>query len=398
MSNAFSRPLLDPRHFRMDDLLRRPYNVLTPLGCAGETLWAEAPQGWGFRSGVHLGNRKSPEGTGPFTLTIAVDGEAIEPGDALYRPSHVTLNGRHDESGLQVTEDKFISDDDVIVSVLSFRNPGDQTVSVELDYSWGIASGAVEILGKPVWIRREPPPGDDLVQSLPSGARRMLVFAVAVAPSREEALYRAAYWRDRENAVYAQATAYQNWFDENAPRFDCSDPWLTKLWYHRWASLRRLRGETDEEEEAVRALADPSRGGAFQAAAAYARAQFEQGDFSLPREAKANTASRHLSRPEPALCRFIEESLLGLSVTGEDDDASLTVSPRVPPPQKGGWSHFCLENYLCRGRLLTMVWDDPADPSFDAYQDGDMGLTLYSDGRRFYHQDDLNPFSVALPF
>jgi hypothetical protein len=83
------------------------------------------------------------------------------------------------------------------------------------------------------------------VQSLPSGARASLVFAVAVAPSREEALYRASYWRDREKPVYAQATAYQNWFEENAPRFDCSDPWLTKLWYHRWAAVRRFRGETD---------------------------------------------------------------------------------------------------------------------------------------------------------
>jgi hypothetical protein len=45
-----------------------------------------------------------------------------------------------------------------------------------------------------------------------------------------------------------------------------------------------------------------------------------------------------------------------------------------------------------------VVWDDPRDPSFDAYQDGDMGLTVYVDGRRLYHQEDLHPFSKALPF
>jgi hypothetical protein len=296
-----------------------------------------------------------------------------------------------------VTEDKFITDDDVIVSVLSLRNPGELTVSVELDYAWGIPSGAVDVAGRQVWIRREPPPGDDLVQSLPSGARRMLVFAVAVAPSREEAVYRAAYWRDRENPVHAQATSYQNWFEENAPRFDCSDLWLTKLWYHRWAGVRRLRGESAEAEESVRALADPSQGGAFQAAAAYARDQFEHGDFSLPREVDPTAIARHLGNQEPALCRFIQEFLLGLSVQGADD-STLTVSPRVPLPAEGGWSHFCLENYACRGRLLTVVWDDPSDPSFDAYQDGDMGLTVYAEGRRLYHQNDLNPFSVTLPF
>ncbi len=379
----------------MDDLLRRPYTDLTPLACAGETVWADAPQGWGFRNGVHLGVRESAEGIGPFTLTLSVDGETIEPGDALYRPSHVTLNGRHDESGLQVTEDKFITDDDVIVSVLSLRNSGEMTVSVELDYGWGIASGAVEIGGRLVWIRREPPPGDDLVQRLPSGARRTLVFAVALAPSREEAVYRASYWRDRENAVHAQATSYQNWFEENAPRFDCSDPWLTKLWYHRWAGVRRLRGEPVYAEETIRAFAEPSEGGAFQAVADYARTQYEQRDYLLPQEAYSPAALRHSGQAEPALCRFIQEFLLGLSVRG---DSELTVSPRVPLPAQGGWSHFCLENYACQGRLLTVVWDDPQDPSFDAYQDGDMGLTVYADGRRLHHQNDLHPFSATLPF
>lgn len=399
MLNAFSRPLLDPRHYRMDDLLRRPYSATTPLGCAGDIVRADAPQDWGFRGGVHLGSPQTPQGIGPFTLTLSVDGEAVTPGDALYRPSHVTLNGRHEESGLQVTEDKFITDDDVIVSVISLRNPGEVTVTVELDYTWGIASGATEIAGRSLFVRREAPPGDDLVQSLPSGARRSMVFAVAVAPSREEAVYRASYWRDRENPVYAQATAYQNWFEENAPRFDCSDPWLTKLWYHRWAAVRRLRGETEASAASVASLNDAS-GGAFQAVTEYARAQFEQGDFSLPRETDFGFAGSISGPQEPALCRFIAEHLLGISVPDADeagDDTELTVSPRVPLPEGGGWAHFCLENYSCRGRLLTLVWDDPTDPSFDAYQDGDMGLTLYADGRRFYHQNDLNPFSVTLP-
>ena len=398
MSNAFSRPLLDPRHYRMDDLLRRPYSAATPLGCAGEVVWADAPQSWGFRSGVHLGTRKSPEGTGPFTLTLSVDGEPIEPGDALYRPSHITLHGRHPGSGLQVTEDKFITDDDVIVSVISLRNPGDVTVGVELDYTWGIVSGATEIAGRSAWVRREAPPGDDLVQSLTSGARCTLVFAVAVAPSRDEALYRAAYWRDRENPVHAQATAYQNWFEENAPRFDCSDPWLTSLWYHRWVTVRRLRGESAVSEGAIRVLTEVEDR-AFQAAAEYAKSQFEHGDFLMPRETDTTAVFRHGENREPALCRFIRENLLGLSVSVQDDDeATLIVAPRVPLPAEGGWSHFCLENYPCQGHLLTVVWDDPADPSFDAYQDGDMGLTIYAEGRRLHHQNDLYPFSVTLPF
>ena len=394
MFNTFSRPLLDPRHYRMDDLLRSPYSAATPFGCAGELVWADAPQGWGFRGGVHIGPQTAPEGIGPFTITLSVEGETIEPGDALYRPSHVTLNGRHEDSGLQVTEDKFITDDDVIVSVISLRNPSDVTVGVELDYAWGIGSGAAEIAGSAVWIRREAPPGDDLVQSLPAGARRTLVFAVAVAPSREEAFYRSAYWRDRENPAYAQATAYQGWFEENAPRFDCSDPWLTTLWYQRWVSFRRLRGETNEAENEIQLLLSLPVGRIFQAITDYAKAQYPGGDFALPHDTGTRSSVKYSGTAEPALCSVIQEHLLGISVP---DDETLVMMPSLPLPSDGGWSHFCLENLPCRGRLLTIVWDDPLDPSVDVYQDGDMGLTVYGDGRRIYHQGDLNPFSVEMP-
>ena len=394
MFNTFSRPLLDPRHYRMDDLLRCPYSAATPFSCAGEIVWADAPQGWGFRGGVHIGQKTSPEGIGPFTLTLSVEGEPIEPGDALYRPSHVTLNGRHEDSGLQVTEDKFITDDDVIVSVISLRNPSDVTVAVELDYSWGIGSGAAEIAGNAVWIRREAPAGDDLIQSLSSGARRTLVFAAAVAPSREEAFYRSAYWRDRENPAYAQATAYQNWFTENAPRFDCSDPWLTTLWYQQWAAVRRLRGETDEAEKEIQGLLSSRADGVFQAVTEYAKAQCSGGDFTLPRDPDTRAPVRYSGTTQPAFCRLIQEQLLGVAVR---DDETLVVAPTLPLPEEGGWAHFCLENFSYQGRLFTIVWDDPRDPSVDVYQDGDMGLTVYADGRRIYHQENLNPFSVELP-
>ena len=45
---------------------------------------------------------------------------------------------------------------------------------------------------------------------------------------------------------------------------------------------------------------------------------------------------------------------------------------------------------------VTLVWDDPAFPG-DAYSDGDKGLTIYVDGRRFRHQADLSPFAACLP-
>lgn len=232
--------LLEPRYFRLDDLLRRPYTPQTPFGASGDCLWATSPQGWGFRHGVHYLHKTGDDGLAPFILALRADGVPIEPGDAVYRPSHVTLNGFDQESGLQVTEDKFITQDDVVVSVLSLRNPSDGSIALELDLKWGVPVGENQFRpGVPVFVHREGPPGDDLRQMLPAGSRQTLIFAVAFAPTPEEAVRRAARWARDENAVRLQGENYQAWFDQNVPRFDCSDPYMTKMWYHRWYVVKK---------------------------------------------------------------------------------------------------------------------------------------------------------------
>ena len=233
--------LLDPRHYRLDAILQRPYTPSTPFGASGNCLWAASPQGWGWSEGVHWLHPTKTGGYGPIQLAIEADGLPVEPSDALYRPSHVTLHGRGEDNGLQVTEDKFITADDVVVSVLSLRNPGDSMIALHIDLAWGLTGGAHELRrGIPVYVHREGPPGDDLTQRLPPGARRTLVFAVAFSPhSTDEARRRAAAWAGQGDATAQQAADYQAWFDTNIPRFDCSDPWLTKLWYHRWYLLKK---------------------------------------------------------------------------------------------------------------------------------------------------------------
>lgn len=236
--------LLDPRHYRLDDILRRPYTPTTPFGSTGNCLWATSPQGWGFRGGVHWVHRTGDGGLAPFALTITADGEVVEPGDAVYRPSYVTLHGRHEATGLQVTEDKFITRDDVVVSVLSLRNPGPYTVDVVVECTSGVAAGEQEFrAGIPVYVHRHLPPGDDLRQKLPAEGRVSVVFAVAFSTeSVDDARRRARYWASDVSAARHHAETYQEWFDENVPRFDCPDPWLTKLWYHRWYVVKKNHG------------------------------------------------------------------------------------------------------------------------------------------------------------
>jgi hypothetical protein len=376
-------PLLDPRHYRIDDILRGPYTPRTAFGSSGEHLWAASPQRWGFRDGVRWENRPESGWLAPFTLTVRGDGQPIEPGDAISRPSHVTLHAVGQESRLQVTEDKFITADDVAVSLLSLRNPGDGDIDVRVDVSWGLLHGRNEIgYVAPVNAHRVGPPGDDLRQRLPSQSYRTLAFAVALAHDPMEAARRAARWAYDPASLRTHVAEFQTWFDENVPRFDCSDPWLTKLWYHSWQQGRRGRPVGGPPAPRPRV---PN--GDWAALNALVREQFENGDYAFPRAAAEHPQA---GSPWP---QVILNHMIGL-VPSVDGD--LEVRPIAADRAQGVWSYFAVENVPCLGRLLTIVWDDPAERE-DAFHDGDKGFTVYADGRCIFHGDHLAPLRLRLP-
>lgn len=371
--------LLDPRHYRVDDLLRRacPPGEARPFFLFGDRLRASiSRRAWGFPEGV------SPGGPGVFTLDVRADERAVFPEDAICRPSHVTLNGRDRESGLQVIEDKFLTGNDVLVSALSLHNPGEWDVEVEIALGWNVRGGS----DGSFWVHREGPPPDDLRQRLAGMARRTLVVAVAFAPSEEEAQARTLQWAWADNPAREQSEAYQRWFEENVPRFDCSDPWMTRLWYHHAHLLRGSRRAWPDWTGAGAASWE-DRPARLRAIQTLGRAQFENDDFERPREdPESGTDSNAFLADWPLL---VIREILGLRLR---DGSVLEMRPLLPE----GWSYFCLENLPCRGRSLTVVWDDPASP-LDAYDDGDKGLTIYVDGRPWRHQPDLSPLASPLP-
>jgi hypothetical protein len=389
--------ILDPRQYRLDDLLRRAYGPGVPFAPCGANLWAESPQGWGFHGDVHWAQCAGGAGLAPFSLTLLADGDEVLVGDAICRPSHVTQHGRHPTTGLQVTEDKFLTEDDVVVSIVSLRNPEESMVDVRIEHAWGIAQGETDLPGG-VWVRRSAPPGDDLRQTLAPGARSTMVFAMAFAPTNREAERRVSEWAGLRDAVGAQSGASQSWFDARAPRFDCADPWLTKLWYHCWHAFRRQGGATPEAVVALAPIATAEPAGLASALSTYARTQFEDGDFMRPGTPAQNAAGRGTAASgasgAPPLAEFLTRYVAGISLDAHD---LLTVAPRIPDAAGGGWTHFCLDAVRFRDRLVTIVWDDPSDPSIDAYHDGDMGLTVYADGRRISHHESLKSHSVELP-
>ena len=185
--------------------------------------------------------RSGSTGLAPISMVIRADGETIVPQDGIYRPSHITLHAIGLESGVQVTEDKFITADDVVVSVLSLRNPGDGAISVRIDHTFGVPAGANEFRPQiPVHVHREAPPGDDLRFRLNPTSTKTLVFAVGFSPESFDRAQRCVWrWRNHLDPVAQQVSEYQHWFSDNVPQFDCSDPYFTKLWYHHWYLVRK---------------------------------------------------------------------------------------------------------------------------------------------------------------
>jgi hypothetical protein len=134
----------------------------------------------------------------------------------------------------------------------------------------------------------------------------------------------------------------------------------------------------------------------------FCRAQYEEGDWARPHtgefyrgdDARWLTGERDYNHSTWA--DLVVSALVGLVPR---DDETLEVHPLLPAGPGGRacvWEHFCLDDLPYRGRTLTIVWDDPTAAE-DHYDDGDKGLTVYADGQRLHHQNDLSPFRVGLP-
>jgi hypothetical protein len=328
--------LLRPRDHRLDNLLRRPFcpdgPVHTPiLGREGSPLVITSGNNWGFDEYVRL--------------AIFSDTHAIAPAEALYRPSHTTLFAQNAEMGLQITEDKFITPDDTIVCVISLRNAGEFAVPVEIEARWQVK--------RQEGMHRQGPPLDDLVQTLGPDSTTQLVFTLSLHPDTDVAWKRAVYWHGTHSPVSEQQNKWERWAEEHVPRFDCPDPWLVRLWYHE---ATQYFGTSFALPEDCPVTLDPQQG-------------FLGADYDQP-----------LWPPPPARAWVV--AMLGLSITEE----AITLDPKITT-----WPYFCLDGIVLEGSetILTIVWDDPSNPE-DMYDDGDKGLSIYLNGRKKFHQEELS--------
>lgn len=73
---------------------------------------------------------------------------------------------------------------------------------------------------------------------LRSGETQRIVIGCAVAETQDVAERRLWAWLNTADPVNKHVAQYQKWFDDNCPTFDCSDPYMTKLWAYRWFVAR----------------------------------------------------------------------------------------------------------------------------------------------------------------
>lgn len=150
---------------------------------------------------------------------------------------------------LAVSGDKWITQNDVLVARIRVVNrsrspqPFFARMQSELSGRDGGYADQRSVDGYPLYLDAcgadEKQTGTEFLLTLQPGESRTLTFACAVAASPERARARLDTELSTQHPLSAQEAAYQGWFDSNIASFRCSDPWVTKLYYHRWYNIKK---------------------------------------------------------------------------------------------------------------------------------------------------------------
>ena len=159
-------------------------------------------------------------------------------------------------SGVTVSGDKFITQNDVMVSALTFDNRSSQShlITIDVDAPWAkhfqgsAAAGSAVLSGIPVdyslqvsgaRLNSTNSGTGQFSVSLPGRQIRHVLVAMGVDTTPALAKQHTAAILAEKDPVKAQETRYQGWFDNNTAGFDCPDRWVRKMYYHRWYLIKK---------------------------------------------------------------------------------------------------------------------------------------------------------------
>lgn len=73
--------------------------------------------------------------------------------------------------------------------------------------------------------------------NLKSNERKELIFLLSIATDLKRAIKAVKHWKQIPDISRAVRQDWNSWFENEIPRFRCSDPYFEKLYYYRWWSL-----------------------------------------------------------------------------------------------------------------------------------------------------------------
>ena len=161
--------------------------------------------------------------------------------------------GKHTQGArdthLKVEGDKWITQDDVLVTRTRVSNPTRMVQPLFLRMDSGLGGTQTgyadqhDIEGYPLYLSASGSDGKTentkFITDIKPGQTRSFTFACAVAKSRTLADTNLKRTLATVDPLRAQRTQYQGWFDHNIAYFTCSDPLVSKMYYHRWYNIKK---------------------------------------------------------------------------------------------------------------------------------------------------------------
>lgn len=224
----------------------RKYPGMQSLGPTGARLWADclecAPGFSGSLDFIHKLNL-------PLLFSVRVSGREARLSPALHTwyPDESLLE--YSDERLRFTERKTIAWDDVACSLQSWENTGVEPLVLELVLPEGAALDKaylfpVNLHGFRVIMRLSV---DDAFNKgscvlMPGEQRRFLLAAALGLEGEDDVLLERLSNLDAQRSepdafLDGLSSKYLRWFDD-APSFECSDPYIERCWWYRMYLLR----------------------------------------------------------------------------------------------------------------------------------------------------------------
>ncbi len=145
--------------------------------------------------------------------------------------------------GVIIEENKFITQNDIVASVISLKNNSNKSVTVKIKatpsmgkteekfgYRYALFGGNTEN-----------------TVTLAAGKSAEVKVCIAVSDKSGESATKISKFLADTSSVINHTRAFNKWFENNVPYFDCDDEQLVQIYYFRWLTYRNnIRKITDE--------------------------------------------------------------------------------------------------------------------------------------------------------